>query len=97
MKMAQLLAPVLDARTGLALSAERAFLGKLDGSCRTPIGGHAIVRAGSIHFRGVIVKPDGSEAFEAARDGRIADAAKLGTEAGRELRERAGADFFARV
>jgi len=86
-----------DANTEAALTAERAFLAALDGSCRTPIGGHAIVHAESIHFRGVIVKPDGSEAFEAVRDGRIADAAKLGTEAGRELRERASADFFARM
>ncbi|MGH6936580.1 MAG: hydroxymethylbilane synthase [Methylocella sp.] len=35
------LAPVLDAATGVALAAERAFLWVLDGSCKTPIGAHA--------------------------------------------------------
>src|SRR5690606_10734598 len=40
------LAAILDADTGVALACERAFLDALDGSCRTPIAGHATV-AGS--------------------------------------------------
>ncbi len=89
-----LVAMIDDANTAIALAAERAFLAVLDGSCRTPIGGHARLRGETLHFRGVIVKPDGSEAFETVREGRREDAAKLGADAGRELRERAGADFF---
>lgn len=83
--------------TAIAVAAERAFLAVLDGSCRTPIGGHAWLREGAAHFRGIIVKTDGSEAFEVLREGRREDAAKLGADAGRELRERAGADFFVRT
>jgi len=89
-----LVAMIDDTETATALAAERAFLAVLDGSCRTPIGGHARVREGTLQFRGMIVKPDGSEAFEAWREGHREDAAKLGADAGRELRERAGADFF---
>jgi hydroxymethylbilane synthase len=89
-----LVAMVDDAETATALAAERAFLAVLDGSCRTPIGGHARLRGGMLHFHGMIVKPDGSEAFEVVREGRREDAVKLGADAGRELRERAGADFF---
>src|SRR5580658_979542 len=89
-----LVAMIDDAETATALAAERAFLAVLDGSCRTPIGGHARVREGTLQFRGMIVKPDGSEAFEVVREGRREDAVKLGADAGRELRERAGADFF---
>lgn len=81
--------------TTIALTAERAFLAALDGSCRTPIGGHAIVRGDSIAFRGIVMRTDGGAAFETAREGRSADAAKLGDDAGRELKRRAGADFFA--
>jgi hydroxymethylbilane synthase len=77
-----------------ALVAERAFLTVLEGSCRTPIAGHAQVRDGRLRFRGLIAKPDGSEAFETARDGGAADAAALGSDAGHELKRRAGADFF---
>jgi hydroxymethylbilane synthase len=89
-----LVAAIDDPDTATALAAERAFLGVLDGSCRTPIGGHATVEGGTLHFRGMIIKPDGSAAFEARREGSREDAAELGADAGRELRHRAGADFF---
>jgi hydroxymethylbilane synthase len=89
-----LVAAIDDADTAAALAAERAFLAVLDGSCRTPIAGHASVSGERLRFRGMIVKPDGSEAFEALREGRRNEAAALGAHAGRELRARAGADFF---
>ena len=94
---AALIATIADADTAVALAAERAFLAELDGSCRTPIGGHATVRGATVSFRGMIVKPDGSEALTVVRDGRRDAAAALGAAAGRELRERASADFFAPV
>jgi hydroxymethylbilane synthase len=86
-----------DPDTATALAAERAFLAELDGSCRTPIGGHARVANDAVRFRGIIVRPDGSEAFEVLREGRRDDAAALGADAGRELKRRAGAYFFAQV
>ena len=89
-----LLAPLNDAAAAAALAAERAFLAALDGSCRTPIAGHAALAAGRIDFRGLIAKPDGSAFMETARAGPLADAACLGADAGRELRARAGPGFF---
>ena len=89
-----LLAAINHADTAKALGCERAFLAVLDGSCRTPIAGHAVTANGRIRFRGVIVKPDGSEAFEATREGDVRDAEKLGADAGAELKKRAGPDFF---
>jgi hydroxymethylbilane synthase len=79
----------------IALAAERAFLTVLDGSCRTPIAGHAKVAAGRMSFRGLIAKPDGTQVFETVREGAVAQAGALGADAGRELKERAGAGFFA--
>ena len=96
-KTRALLAAVDDRDTATALAAERAFLAVLDGSCRTPIAGHATIAHGRLSFRGLIAKPDGSETFETAREGPVADAASLGADAGRELKSRAGADFFAPV
>jgi len=66
----------------------------LDGSCRTPIAGHCKVDADRIHFRGMIVSPNGREAYETERTGARADAAALGADAARELRKRAGEKFF---
>ena len=48
---AQLVAPLNDAATALCVAAERAFLAKLDGSCRTPIAGLAELSGNVIRFR----------------------------------------------
>jgi hydroxymethylbilane synthase len=90
-----LLARIDHDETRIAISVERAFLAILDGSCRTPIAGHARIAAGEVAFRGMILRPDGSEALETARSGAIADAEKLGADAGHELKRRAPPDFFA--
>jgi hydroxymethylbilane synthase len=83
-----------DVDTLVAISAERAFLAVLDGSCRTPIAGHARIVDGNIQFRGLILKPDGSQAFETTRTGALNDAVALAYDAGQELRGRAGPNFF---
>jgi hydroxymethylbilane synthase len=80
--------------TAIALAAERAFLAVLDGSCRTPIAGHATIADGRLRMRGLIAKPDGSESFACTREGPTGDAVALGAHAGHELRRRAGADFL---
>src|SRR5205823_6429763 len=89
-----LLAAIDHAESATALTAERAFLTVLDGSCRTPIAGYATIVAGRLRFRGLIAKPDGSEVHETTREGPVSDAAALGADAGRELKRRGGADFF---
>jgi hydroxymethylbilane synthase len=81
--------------TAIALTAERAFLAVLDGSCRTPIAGHATIAEGRLRLRGLIAKPDGSESFTCLREGMTSEAAAVGADAGRELKDRAGADFLA--
>jgi hydroxymethylbilane synthase len=94
-KTRALLAPIDHAATAAALAAERATLAALEGTCRTPIAGHATVDGGTLRLRALIVKPDGSEALETQRTGAVADAAKLGADAGLELKRRAGPDYFA--
>jgi hydroxymethylbilane synthase len=89
-----LVAAIGDPDTLTALTTERAFLAVLDGSCRTPIAGHARVAGGVLTFRGLILRPDGSEALETSRNGAAAEGAALGADAGRELKGRAAPDFF---
>ena len=88
------LAAINHPATIIALTAERAFLAMLDGSCRTPIAGHAVVSNDRLQLRGMIIRPDGSEAHETAREGHVREAAALGADAGRELKGKGGADFF---
>ncbi len=63
-RVRDMLAKIDHADTSTAVACERAFLAELDGSCKTPIGGHATLSGGVLHFRGLIVKPDGSAAHE---------------------------------
>jgi hydroxymethylbilane synthase len=94
-EVARLAAAIDDAPTATALAAERAFLAELDGSCRTPIAGHARIVKGRLRFHGLVISPDGREAVETAREGQPADAARLGADAGRELKSRAPAGVLA--
>jgi hydroxymethylbilane synthase len=79
------LAPILDAATGVALAAERAFLTVLDGSCRTPIAAHARIDGATLDFHGLVLRADGSEVYEARRRGAAIDAALLGDDAANEI------------
>ena len=88
------LAAILDENTAVALACERAFLDALDGSCRTPIAGHATVADGRVAFSGLILRPDGSATHAIRVAAPIADAVALGASAGAELKARAGAGFF---
>ena len=89
-----LLAEIDHADTSIALACERAFLAVLDGSCRTPIAGYAVLDGDTLSFRGMILRPGGSEAHETSRTGNRGDAVALGADAGAELKRRAPADFF---
>lgn len=88
---AALVAAIDDPATSIALAAERAFLAELDGSCRAPIAGHARIDGGRLHFYGLLISADGRESVETTREGSDSDAAKLGADAGRELKRRASA------
>lgn len=80
--------------TGQTLACERAFLAALDGSCRTPLAGHAVVEGGYLMFNGLILTPDGTQAHEVRAEGLAENAVGLGRKAGEEVRARAGTAFF---
>jgi hydroxymethylbilane synthase len=89
-----LLARINHADTFTAVACERAFLKELDGSCKTPIAGHAVLTGDALRFRGLIAKPDGSASHDLELSGARADAEKIGADAGRALKGRAGPGFF---
>lgn len=89
-----LLEVINDRTTHDAVTCERAFLGALDGSCRTPIAGHATSEGGKISFYGMILTPDGSRFHDISSDGNASDAERIGREAGEAVRTQAGTGFF---
>jgi len=84
-----------DRETELRVLAERAFLHALDGSCRTPIAGYAVLNGSQLHLNALIVRPDGSQTHRTSRTGAAEDGVMLGRDAGEELKARGGPDFFA--
>ncbi len=92
-----LLAALNDAASATAVACERAFLARLEGSCKTPIAGLAEIEDGMLRFRGMILTPDGSEWYEIGLEGGAESASRIGTDAGEELLARAGPGFMARL
>jgi hydroxymethylbilane synthase len=93
-KTRELLQALNDDRTATAVACERAFLGELDGSCRTPIAGLAEIMGGALRFRGLVLTPDGSEWHEVEKRGATEDAVSIGGSSGRELLALAGPNFL---
>lgn len=90
----KMLAAIHDVPTGQALACERAFLAALEGSCRTPIAGHATISGGTLSFDGLIISPDGAESHEVTVHGPAREAARIGADAARTVRAKAGEKFF---
>jgi hydroxymethylbilane synthase len=92
----ELLSAIEDPEARAVSSAERALLAALDGSCRTPIGGHArLLPDGRLRLTGLVARADGSFLLKRTEEGDAADAMRLGSELGRALRRDSPADLFA--
>jgi hydroxymethylbilane synthase len=76
--------------SALALTAERAFLRALDGSCRTPLAAHAVIENGVLTIRGEALLPDGSESWAHEVIGPADSADDLGRELGEYIRGAGG-------
>ncbi len=91
---AALLEAIHDAPTGQRLAAERRFLLTLDGSCETPIAALATLDGATLHLRGEVLRPDGSDAISGQLSGAIADGARMGEDLANDLLKQAGKGFF---
>lgn len=92
--MGELLAGINHAESRLRVNCERAMLAELDGSCRTPIAGHAVlVDADTIELRASLFSPDGVQRFDVKGRSDFSGAIELGRTLGKELRTKAGDDF----
>lgn len=86
-----------DAPTSVCLAAERAFLARLDGSCRTPIAGLARLEGEELVLEGELLLPDGSLAHRHELRGPARDAAALGNACAERLIEVAGPEFMRKL
>jgi hydroxymethylbilane synthase len=85
-KMLDLLKPLSHRDTEIAVACERAFLRAVDGSCRMPIAGYATVENDTVYFEGLLVEPNGKNPKRVKMEGAARDAAAIGEEAGRKIK-----------
>jgi hydroxymethylbilane synthase len=90
------LAPLDHRPTTLCVTAERACLADLDGSCHTPIAAYAELAddGRGLRLRALIALPDGTAVHRDEREGPAADPAALGRAAGQRLKAAAEPAFF---
>jgi hydroxymethylbilane synthase len=91
---ASLLAPLNDEATALCVTAERAFLATLEGSCRTPIAGLARLESGTLTFKGETLPPDGRRHVVSAQSGPASAAANIGVTVADDILSRGGREVL---
>ena len=88
-----LVASIEDLAARMEITAERAFLAALDGSCRTPIAALGRWSDGTMKLAGEALTPDGARVWRREGENACAteaDAAALGWALGQEIKAEAG-------
>ena len=94
-RFAALVAPLNHAPTHAGITAERAMLAVLDGSCRTPVGALSQLDDDRLVLKGEILSLDGQTAFTDEVSGGVSEAAAIGAALGRKLIDKAGTQWLA--
>lgn len=88
-KTRQVLAPLDDTNARLCMSAERAMLKILDGSCHTPIGAYATIENQAMTLRGLVISEDGQNSYTETQIQNVTnteEAERLGDTIGQQLK-----------
>ncbi|MGI2260299.1 hydroxymethylbilane synthase [Shewanella sp. GXUN23E] len=80
-----LLAPLEHKQTRYRVLAERAMNTRLEGGCQVPIGAFATIDGDTLHLRGLVGNPDGSEIIRGEISGPTAEFEQLGIALADEL------------
>ncbi|MBI5846220.1 MAG: hydroxymethylbilane synthase [Deltaproteobacteria bacterium] len=86
-----------DPETRAAVTAERAFLSRVEGGCQVPVAAHAKVENGFISLDALIADVSGSPCFRDSVSGPVAEAASLGVTLADWLLDRGGREIMARL
>ncbi len=83
-----MLAPLNDPDTAVCVTAERAFLRRLEGGCQVPIAGYAELQNGQLRLRGLVASLDGKQLVADETRGPAASAESLGKQLAERLLDR---------
>ena len=71
--------------TVLTITAERAFLRRLGGSCQIPIAAYGQLEGDRLHLTGLVILPDGSRMVQGEQSGSVEDADAIGVALAEDL------------
>jgi len=93
-----MLRPILDAMedpgTRTVVTAERAFLARLEGGCQVPIAGHGILENDRLQVTGLVAELDGKTVIRESLDGLPEKAEEIGTSLADILLERGAREIL---
>jgi hydroxymethylbilane synthase len=84
-----------DEREAHRITAERAFLARMGGSCQTPLAAHATLDGDTLAIDALCGTPDGTTILRTRAQGALADAASLGVQVAEDLLARGAAAIVA--
>jgi len=85
-ELRELLTPLNHLPTFQAVTAERAFMKAMQGSCRTPIAAYAHLKENTLFLKGMVSEPQGQNMRFVSHQGPIDEADRIGREAAQMLR-----------
>jgi hydroxymethylbilane synthase len=92
-----LIAPLHHQETAVAVSAERAFLRRMGGSCRTPLAAKGVVKDGVVSLQALVARPDGARVIRGEQSGPMEAAEQIGSELAEQLLLQGGKEILAGV
>ncbi|MDE2028978.1 MAG: hydroxymethylbilane synthase [Alphaproteobacteria bacterium] len=93
--MRAFVAPINDKAAATCITAERAAMRAIEGSCQTPAGAYATLDAGGgLVLEALVARADGTGLLRLSSSGTADDAEKIGDALGKELRHKSPPDLF---
>jgi hydroxymethylbilane synthase len=96
-RVSEIVSTLDDTETRHCITAERAFLRKLEGGCQVPIGALAQVKSGQLYIEGVVGNLDGSKNLRGQLSGDVNEAGALGTQLAETLIEKGAGEILEHV
>jgi porphobilinogen deaminase len=96
-RVSEIVSTLDDAETRYCITAERAFLRRLEGGCQVPIGALAQAEDNQLHLDGIVGNLDGSKNLRGQLSGDVNEAEGLGTRLAEALIERGAGEILEEV
>jgi hydroxymethylbilane synthase len=93
-KVAALVRPLHHEATAIAVSAERAFLNSMGGSCRTPLAAKGTILHDQIRLVALVASPDGRRMIRGEHEGPIDLAGQVGATLAEQLLAQGGKEIL---